>query len=235
MQHMHSTLQASASVDQPSARPALPELSVPKTLTLKFTSARDLPAVTSVFNGYRKTQMDPANQIRPRSFSEIADPIMAGRAIIAEDENHDIRFVALASRHLNTDTPQNSFTEIGAVMCDVGGFNLAQTALSVLANDRAEKHEDVHALVSAQNIAPQKVFGKHLEWQTVRCDTQSTSLYDTQKRHMSPLKRASKLWYEFENRAQEKAQALIERTMETGVLVSKTGAEIGLDFAHAEI
>jgi hypothetical protein len=160
---MHSALQETVRVDDQSSSILLPELNTPKTLTLKFTSARDLPAITSLFNGYRKSQMDPAGQIRERSFAELADPIMSGRAIIAEDENNDIRFVALASRHLNTSQPEQSFTEIGAVMCDVGGFNLTQTALSFLATVRHRSNDDVHALVSTSNIAPQKVFGKHLE------------------------------------------------------------------------
>jgi hypothetical protein len=235
MLNTQSALQVSAPVVSSPPSSALPELNIPKFLTLRFTSARDLPAITSLFNGYRKQQMDPAGQIRERSFAELSEPITSGRAIIAEDEHDDIRFIALASHHLDEHSPERSFIEIGAVMCDVKGFNLAQTAISALSAKSSKGAAPIHALVSAKNIAPQKIFGKHLGWNAVQCENLRTQLYDTQKRHSSPLKRASKLWFNFGQAAQDKAEDFIQRTKNAGALISKTGQKIELHFSHAEM
>lgn len=151
----------------------------PKSLTIRFSRAADLEKVVDLYSGQRKAIIDPHNFIRARSFEELAEPVRSGAAALAIDENGDIRASALASVLDDGNGGKKNITEIGAVMCDVGGVGLSKVVIAMLGlkqtfDPRAGAR--VYAKVARDNAASNKIFTSSLAWDQVRCRSESNTL-----------------------------------------------------------
>lgn len=74
-----------------------------------------------------------------------------------------------------------NITEIGAVMCDVGGVGLSKVVIAMLGlkqtfDPRAGAR--VYAKVARDNAASNKIFTSSLAWDQVRCRSESNTLFD---------------------------------------------------------
>ncbi len=194
---------------------------VPEKITLRFSNAADITNVLSFFNGERKQSADPRGNLRTRSAGELTQPISKGDAVLAIDEHNNIRCFALAAHHINKDAPEKNFTEIGAILCDVGGFRLAELAISMLALDQSRSPESknkIHARVAPDNIAPNKIFSSKLGWETVVNESQRQDLFDTQYQNLPPQERVDRIWYAFSDKAFKTAENIVNTHLSSGVL-----------------
>lgn len=193
-------------------------------LTMRFTKAHDLSSITSVFSGNAKAEMDPEGRVRERSAIEIAAPVSTGRAFLANDNDGAIRFIALTSEYLSADNPDSSFAELGAVMCNLGGYGLAQACISALAlkQSRSDKTPDgVYARVAEDNVRAYKIFANHLGWDKAGYEESRDELF---KLHQ-PAAHAKKnrVWFHFGAAAQEAAIHTLTEIRESGVLLGRDG------------
>ena len=205
----------------------------PLLLNLRFTNSRDLPRITKLFNGPQKAIMDPQNKIRARSERELAEPVISGSAVIAMDERDDIRFFGMASDHLHYGSHPAGLSEVGAVMCDVRGFGLAQVASAMLAlRESARLRQEypclrvhgVHALVAKDNAPAQGIFSKSLQWGAVHED-HHPALFDVQGKYSCPDDRGSRMWFAFDQSASQKATAIVSQALARGHLSSRDSTQ----------
>lgn len=210
----------------------------PESLTIRFSRAVDLEKIVDLYSGNRKSLIDPHNFVRPRSFEELAEPVRAGAAALAIDENGHIRASALASIYHDANGGKNNITEIGAVMCDVGGVGLSKALLAMLAlkqtfDPRAGKR--VFAKVARDNVASNKVFAASLGWDQVRCPRESSTLFDVAYRSNSGQGKRDRLWYHFSDAAQEKASSILQCCVDQEALISRDGSMIMLNIEGSSL
>ena len=238
---MSQVSSAAVSAVRSTAPAAVSSLSIPKHLCVRFTTVSDMSRVMALFDGERKAQMDPKGKVRKRSAQDLTSPVATGSAVIALDERENIRFFGMASDHYNVQGKPNSVTELGAILCDVPGYKLAQLGSAMLALSEAIRLREsapcfsskgVHALVARDNGPANKIFGKELAWQDVPLEDHREELFRTQNKHSCPDARASRVWYEFGKSARDAARNVITKPLASGQLTSKQGGRIDVDLDH---
>ncbi len=231
------------------ARPSLPATpsspSLPKHLTMRFTNASDTNNVVELFNSERKKSMDPNSKIRKRNQDELATSIETGSAVIALDEQEEIRFFGMASEHFSfgQDHPE-AIIELGAIMSDIGGYGVAQLGSAMLALKEANRlrmefpflyTSGVHALVAKDNLPAQKVFTRDLGWSGISSDQDCSRLFRTQGKYTNnPDAQQSRLWLEFGHKASEKAANIVVGALSKQRLTSRRApsSSIPIDLDH---
>ncbi|MGH1398459.1 MAG: hypothetical protein ACRBCT_04515 [Alphaproteobacteria bacterium] len=225
-------------VNSARATAARVQRNIPTSLTIRFTNARDMKAVESLFHGTSKEKLDPKRKVRARSKEELEAPISGGSAIIATDQDGLIRFFAMASDHFKYTHNAMAVTEIGGIMSDVGGFKLTQVASAMLALSETMRLREeypclrshgLHALVANDNPAAQKVFGRDSQWDGVACDQKRGTLFDTQGKYSQDNDRAARIWYGFQDAALHAARERTMKTIHAGALTSKSGESIAVN------
>ena len=204
----------------------------PESLTIRFSRAADLEKVVDLYSGARKDIIDPNNFVRARSFDELAEPVRSGAAALAIDENGDIRASALASVYQDGKDGQNNMTEIGAVMCDVGGVGLSKIIIAMLAlkqtfDPRAGAR--VYAKVAQTNDASNKIFTSSLAWNQVTCETKSYNLFDVVYRAHGGKGFRDRLWYHFTDASQKRAADILQSCVDEEALKAKDGSTVALN------
>lgn len=205
-------------------------------LILRFTNAHDAVPVSTIFSGAAKAEMDPQGRVRERSFSDIVTPINNNRAFVANDNRSQIRFVAITSEYLDEDEPDAGFAELGAVMCNMGGYGLAQACISALAwrqNGQSQTAGQVYARVAEDNTPAIKIFTKHLGWNPAGYDEQRDELF---KLHQ-PTAHAKKnrMWFHFGEMAQAMAHERLSEIRDSGVLVHRDGRKLKVQLEGLDI
>lgn len=209
---------------------AAPALGQPQSLTIRFSRASDLDKVIDLYTGERKKQIDPGNFVRPRSIDELAYPVVNGAAALALDENGDIRASALAQRYDDGACGKKNLTEIGAVLCDVGGIGLSKTLLAMLSLKQTFDplaNKRVFAKVARENEASNSVFSRSLQWQPVECEQKAGNLYDVAYNQKQGLR--DRLWYFFTASAEEKAANILKTCLKDEGLKSKDGQVVPIN------
>lgn len=205
-------------------------LGAPKSLTIRFARASDMDKVIDLYTGERKKQIDPGNFVRPRSIEELAFPVQNGAAALALDENGDIRASALAERYDDGAGGQKNITEIGAVLCDVGGVGLSKTLLAMLSLKQAfdpKANKQVYAKVAKNNVASNSVFSKSLQWEAVECEERAQDLFDVAYKKKAGLR--DRLWYYFSPSAEDKATRILEHCVSNQGLSGKDGKHVAVN------
>jgi len=214
------------------------KLERPESLTIRFSRAADLEKIVDLYSGQRKTIIDPHNFVRPRRFEELAEPVRSGAAALAIDENGNIRASALASVYRDGNGGKKNITEIGAVMCDVGGVGLSKIVLAMLALKQTfdpRAGERVFAKVARDNAASNKVFASSLGWDQVNCPHESSTLYDVAYRSNRGQGKRDRLWYHFSGAAREKASGILQSCVDQEALKSKDGSIIALNIEGSSL
>jgi hypothetical protein len=220
--------ETTASPPQTSARP--------KSLTIRFARASDMDKVIDLYTGERKKNIDPGNFVRPRNMEELSHPVQYGAAVLALDENGVIRASALAERLEDGACGRKNITEIGAVLCDVGGVGLSKTLLAMLSLKQAfdpKASKQVYAKVARNNTASNAVFEKSLQWEPVECEEQSRGLYDIAYKNKQGLR--DRLWYYFSRKAENKAIRILEQCAAQEGLNGKDGIFIPVNTDKSSI
>ena len=210
----------------------------PESLTIRFSRAADLEKVVDLYSGHRKSIIDPHHFVRPRSFEELAGPVRSGAAALAIDENGEIRASALASVYHDGNGGKKNITEIGAVMCDVGGIGLSKAVLAMLALKQTfdpRAGERVFAKVARDNAASNKVFASSLGWDQVRCPRESATLYDVAYRSHRGEGKRDRFWYHFNGAAKEKASSILQGCVDQEVLQAKDGSVVRLNIESSSL
>lgn len=204
----------------------------PKSLTIRFSRASDLEQVVDLYSGPMKEVIDPKNFVRPRSFEELAKPVKTGAAVLAIDEHGAIRASALASSYKDGAQGQNNLTEVGAVMCDVGGVGLAKIVVAMLSlkqNFDPKADSRVYAKVAQDNAASNKVFSSSLGWDAVDCNDHASTLYDVAYLASNGEGKRDRIWYHFTKGAQEKAAKILQTCVDEQALKTRDGSVIDLN------
>lgn len=199
-------------------------LGMPKSLTIRFSRASDMEQVIDLYTGARKKQIDPGNFVRPRSVEDLAFPVANGAAALAFDENGDIRASALAEHYGDGACGRKNITEIGAVLCDVGGVGLSKTLLAMLSLKQAfdpMANKRVFAKVAKENTTSNRVFSHSLQWDPVHCGQQAEGLFDVAYKKKQGLR--DRLWYYFSRSAEDKAANILQTCVRDEGLKSKDG------------
>lgn len=213
----------------------LPPLDRPKSLTIRFSRASDVDAFVDLYSGPRKYRIDPKGFVRKRSFEEIVESVKRGAAVLALDENGEIRASALAQRHDHAGHEDN-FTEIGAVMCDVGGVGLPGLVVGMLS---LKQHFDprasaaVFAKVAFDNDASNHVFARSMAWDVVTDQRKRKTLFDSAYRGKKGDR--SRIWYEFGQAAADKAYDTIKQAVIDEKLTGKDGRHIDLNVSQSSL
>lgn len=210
----------------------------PKSLTIRFSRAADLEQVVDLYSGDRKRTIDPKNFIRPRSYEELAGPVRSGAAALAIDEKGDIRASALASIYDDGNGGKNNITEVGAVICDVGGVGLSKIIIAMLGLKQTfdpRAGDRVYAKVARDNVASNKIFASSLDWDTVTCPKEAGALYDIAYRGKTDQGRRDRLWYHFNDTAQGTASNIIQSCVDQEALKAKDGSAIALNIEASSL
>ncbi|MFP4313313.1 MAG: hypothetical protein ACLFR0_03205 [Alphaproteobacteria bacterium] len=216
---------------------ALPPLNAPERLTIRFSRASDIDNFVDLYSGPRKYRIDPKGFIRERSYEELVKSVKAGAAILALDENGHIRASALADRLHDQNNPENNFTEIGAVMCDVGGIGLPNLVVGMLALKQyfdPLANASVFAKVAHDNEASNHVFGKSMRWHKVENEDKRKALFDLAYAGKKDGNR-SRTWYAFTASAANVAEEAIKKAIENEALHGKSGKTVPLDIASSSL
>lgn len=210
----------------------------PESLTIRFSRAADLEKIVDLYSGQRKKTIDPQNFIRPRSFDELAEPVRSGAAALAIDENGNIRASVLASVCDDGNGGRKNITEIGAVMCDVGGVGLAKVVIAMLGLKQTfdpRAGDRVYAKVARDNTASNKIFSSSLDWDRVTCPREAGTLFDVAYRGSNTQGKRDRLWYHFNTTAQNKAASILQSSVDQEALKAKDGSIIALNIENSSL
>lgn len=205
-------------------------------LVLRFTDAHDVRPISSIFSGAAKQEMDPEGRVRERAMEEILAPVASRRAFVANDVQSQIRFVALTSEYLSDEQPESNFAELGAVMCNLGGYGLAQTCISALAtkqNQSGATQGGVYARVAQDNIKAYKIFSQHLGWDRAGHDESRDELFRLHQ--PSAHAKKNRVWFHFGEAAQEMARHMLNEIRQTGMLVGRGGQKLKVQLEGLDI
>lgn len=208
----------------------LPPLDTPKSLTIRFSRASDLDKVVALYTSPRKDQIDPQGFVRPRTHEELAQPVKNGAAALALDENGVIRASALTAHYSDGACGSKNITEIGAVMCDVGGVGLAKTLLAMLSLKQTFDplaNKRVYAKVARENEASNRVFSSSLGWTPIECPINADELYNVAYRKKAGQR--DRVWYHFTGAAEIKAADVLKTCVEKEGLSGRGGKFIPLN------
>lgn len=212
------------------ASETLKSLNRPERLTVRFSRASDIENFVDLYSGPRKYQIDPKGFIRERSYQELVDSVSRGAAVLALDENGHIRASALAQRHNHKKNKAHTFTEIGAVMCDVSGVGLPKLVVGMLSLKQQfdpKASARVYAKVAHDNTASNHVFDKSMRWERVRDERTRQSLFDAA--YAGKDGNRTRTWYEFKHAASDKAEEEIKKAIQHEALHGKDGRSVPLD------
>lgn len=217
---------------------SLPPLDRPNSLTIRFSRASDVENFIDLYSGPRKYRIDPKGFVRKRSPEEIIEAVKRGAAVLALDENGEIRASALAQRHDKSDghSNGNNFTEIGAVMCDVGGIGLPKLVVGMLS---LKQHFDpkanaaVFAKVADDNDASNHLFEKSMQWNVVECQEKRKQLFDVA--YNGKEGNRTRIWYEFGEASSDKAYESIKQAVIDEELRSKDGRHVSINVAQSSL
>lgn len=215
-----------------------PKPGMPESLTIRFSRASDLETVVDLYSGERKKQIDPQSFIRPRDPDELANPVRNGSAALAIDGNGHIRAAALANIHHDGADGSNNITEVGAVLCDIGGIGLSKLVISMLTlkerfNPKASGR--VYAKVARENDASNALFSRSMAWDSVCPETEAPPLFDVAYRRYQGTGKRDRLWYAFKDSAKNKAVNLIRGALDREALTGKDGAIVRLNIAESSL
>lgn len=209
---------------------ALPELGTPKSLTIRFSRASDVDSFVDLYSGPRKYRIDPKGFVRKRSYEELVESVKRGAAVLALDENGEIRASALAQRHKQPKLDNKHITEIGAVMCDIGGVGLPKLVVGMLAlKQQFDPHAsaNVFAKVADDNDASNHVFSKSMGWDIVEDEDKRQTLFDAA--YQGKEGNRTRHWYQFNEAAAQNAQDALQKAIIDEALHGKNGKVIPLN------
>lgn len=217
--------------DTPKLPEDIPPLGQPKSLTLRFSSAADFHAIKDLFNGPRKKQIDPKNFVNPRSNADLLRDVAHGYAVMAIDENDDIRGFALATKHDARHDGERDAIEVGGVMADAKQIGIGKILVSMLAlkvQFNAHTHDRVYAKVARNNEASNGLFRGSMAWDQVENEGARQALFDLAYQN-KPSGNRDRCWYHFNQHSTERALALLDTLATAKALHTKDGRSVAVD------
>ena len=214
----------------------LPALSEPQSLTIRFSRASDIDTFVDLYSGPRKYRIDPKGFVRKRSYEELVQSVKSGAAVLALDENGEIRASALAQRHKQPKLDDKYITEIGAVMCDIGGVGLPNLVVGMLAlKQQFDPHAsaNVFAKVARDNGASNHVFSNSMQWDLVQDNEKCKTLFDAA--YQGKDGNRTRLWYQFNAEAVQRAEDALKKAIMDEALHGKNGKKIPLNVSASSL